>query len=119
MATVSESIIGTVKPPPFLDPTKYGDYTTGITAFISNLLKLLTIVAGLWALINFLLAGLAFLTSSGDPKLVENAWKQIYMSILGLLVIVLAYALTALISYILFGDASIILHPKVYGPGIQ
>jgi uncharacterized membrane protein len=112
-------IFGTVSPPPFMAITKYGSYQTGITAFISNLLKFLTIIAGVWALFNLIMAGFQYLSSQGDPKMVENAWKQIYMSLMGMVVIVVAYALTALISYILFGDASIILNPKIYGPGIQ
>jgi uncharacterized membrane protein len=111
-------IIGTVSPPPFMKDS-YSDFKSGITAFVSNMLKLLTIVAGLWALINFVLAGLAFISAAGDQKIIENAWKQIYMSLVGLVVIVLAYALTALISFLLFGDPSIILHPKIYGPGIN
>ena len=111
-------LFGTVSPPPFLAQTKYGDYTTGVTLFISNIIKLLTIVAGIWALINFVIAGLGFISASGDQKIIENSWKQIYMSLVGLVVIVLAYALTALISFLLFGDASVILNPKIYGPGI-
>lgn len=111
-------VVGKVKPP-FFFIGKYATYQTGITAFISNIIRLLTIVAGLWMLINFILAGLQFISSQGDEKAVAAAWNKIYNSIIGMVVIVVAYALVALLSYLLFGDPGFILKPTISGPGIQ
>ena len=108
-------VIGNVSPPPFMKGTYVG--ITGITAFISNVVKLITVIAGIFVLINLLLAGLQYISSQGDPKAVESAWSKIWMSLIGMVIIVAAFVLTAIISYILFGDASFILNPKVYGPG--
>lgn len=105
---------GSVTPPEFF---KYGSYETGLTAFISNIIKFLTIVAGLWALINFVMAGLQYISSQGDPKAVEQAWGKIWMSLIGLIIIATAYGLIALLSYLLFGDVGLILRPRIYGPG--
>ena len=110
-------IVGKVTKP-FFFTGEYETYQTGITAFISNIIRLLTIVAGLWMLINFILAGLQFISSQGDEKAVAAAWGKIYNSIIGMVVIVVAYALVALLSYLLFGDPGFILHPKISGPGI-
>jgi hypothetical protein len=110
-------VIGNVKPPSFMTG-QYSSFQTGITAFISNLVKLITVIAGIFVLINLLLAGLQYISSQGDPKGVEGAWNKIWMSLVGLVIIVAAFVITAIISYILFGDASFILNPKVYGPGV-
>jgi len=96
---------------------KYGDFTTGIPFFISNIIRLLTIAAGLWALVNFILAGLKFISSKGDPKATEEAWSNIYNSVIGLVVIAVAFALTSIISWLLFGKADFILNPEITGPG--
>lgn len=121
LADTSTDIVGKIKPPSFFDPSSggYGGYQTGITAFISNIIRLLTIVAGLWMLINFILAGLKFISSQGDEKAVASAWSKIYNSIIGMVVIVTAYALVALLSYLFFGDAGFILNPKITGPETQ
>lgn len=97
---------------------EYADFQTGITKFISVVVNLITIIAGLYALINFLLAGLQFISSQGDSKATAEAWNKIYNSVIGLVVIAVAFALTALISYLLFGNAGYILNPEITGPGI-
>jgi len=115
---VADDVIGTVTPPAIIDDG-YGGYQTGITAFISNIILLLTIVAGLWMLINFILAGLQFISSRGDEKAIASAWNKIYNSIIGMVIIVVAYLLVALLSYLLFGDPGFILNPKIFGPVTQ
>jgi len=116
LLAVGDDVIGKVKPPAIIEEG-YGSYDKGITSFISNIILLLTIVAGLWMLINFILAGLQFISSSGDEKAIASAWNKIYNSIIGMVIIVVAYLLVALLSYLLFGDPGFILHPKISGPG--
>ena len=108
-------VVGKVKPP-FFFIGKYATYQTGITAFISNIIRLLTIVAGLWMLINFILAGLQFISSQGDEKAVAAAWNKIYNSIIGLVVIAVAFGLISLISFLLTGNAGTFLNITIYGP---
>lgn len=110
-------VIGNVNPPAFMKGS-YANFNPGITAFISNLVKLITVIAGIFVLINLLLAGLQYISSQGDPKGVEAAWNKIWMSLVGMVIIAAAFVITAIISFILFGDASFILNPKVYGPGV-
>jgi len=117
--TSTDDIIGTVTPPGiFGSGSKYSFEGGGVAFFISNIVRLLTIIAGIWMLINFILAGLAFISSQGNEEQVKNAWNKIFNSIIGMMVIVIAYALTALLSYLLFGDPSFILNPKISGPGL-
>jgi len=90
---------------------------TGPIYLISNIVKFITIAAGLWAFINIILAGIEFISATGDPEKTANAWKKIYMSLIGLVVVVAALSITAIVSQILFGSATAILNPVIYGPG--
>lgn len=99
----------------------YGDYNNpsgGLVGFLSNIIKTLTIVAGIWTFFNLLLAGFDFITAQGDPEKIQNAWQKIFNSLLGLVIIVASFTIAALLGWLLFKDATAILSPKVYGPGI-
>jgi len=85
----------------------------GLILFISNLIKIATIVAGIWVLFNFIMAGYIYITSEGDTAAANKVKDQVTSSVIGLVIIVGAYTLIALISYFLFGDAGFILSPKI------
>jgi len=117
MSEVSTDIIGTVKPPSIFVSGKYSFAGGGVAFFISNIVRLLTIIAGIWMLLNFVLAGLQFISAQGNDEQVKNAWNKIFNSMIGMVIIIVAYALTALLSYLMFGDPAFILNPKLTGPG--
>lgn len=94
-----------------------GDPGGGLIGFASNLIKLIMVLAGIWSFLNIIFAGFNYITQSTNPEAIANANKQIYMSLLGLVVIVGSFALAGILGYLLFGDASAILSPKIYGPG--
>ena len=95
----------------------YGGVATGLPTLIGNLIGLITTIAGIAVLINFLLAGLDFITASGDPKRIENAWRKINMSLIGLIIVVVAFLITGIAGKLLFGSYSAFLTPKLFGPG--
>ena len=64
-----------------------------------------------------MIAGFSYVTSAGDTKKIEAATAQINMSLIGLVVMVAAAAVTGIVSYLLFGSATAILSPKITGPG--
>ncbi len=105
-------LIGTITNP----ITAYGDLPYA-TVFLSNVIRLITIAAGLYAFINFVLGGVSFISSAGNPEKISSAWQKIYQSIIGLIVVVLAFAFAALMGLLLFGDATAILQPSITGPG--
>jgi len=110
------SVFGVINPPQGVD--KYnaqvpGADGIGIIIFASNIIKLVTIVAGLIVFINFILAGYNYITADGNASAHEKARNQITMSVVGLILIVMAYTITALISLFVFGDAGYILNPVV------
>jgi len=88
----------------------------GLVLFFSNVLRLVFLAAGVYALINFIIAGYQYMNSAGDSKILLAAWNRIWQSLLGLVIIVGSFALAALFGYLIFGDAGYILNPKIYGP---
>lgn len=92
--------------------TKFGELT-GIVVLINTALKILFIVAGVYALFNIVIAGIEFINAGGDAKSVTKAWNRIWQSLLGLVIIVSSFLIAAIIGIILFGDPTYILNPKL------
>lgn len=116
--TSALSIFGRIETPPGVE--KYGGIAyggTGLIDFLSNIIKLIAVGGGLFSLINLILAGLGYISASGDPKKTAAAWSKIWMSLVGLLIIVSSFVLAAVFGYIFFGKWSAILAPQIYGPG--
>jgi hypothetical protein len=114
---MSDIIGGITPPPPFQGGAgQYGGYQTGLIAFFNNVIRLLIVVAGIWAFINLILAGYGFLGAGDDPKKIEAAQQKIWQSMFGLILILSSFVLVAIFGYLLFGDPTIILKPKIYGP---
>ena len=112
---MADNPFGQIVPPePFA--SKYGGYETGLISFLNNILRLMIGVAGIYAFLNFIIAGYGFMSAGGDPKAVGRAWSKIWQSLLGLLIIVGSFVLAGIFGYLLFGDATAILKPKIYGP---
>lgn len=114
-------IIGKVTPPPGVSKwiqreAGTGGAVPGLVSFLNALLKLVIIVAGLYALLNLILAGYGFMSAGGDPKGVQNAWAKIWQSLVGLLIVASAFVLIAIFGWLLFGDPWAIIVPKIYGP---
>lgn len=117
VAAAVDTGIGTINPPPGVDKWQVKAQSQGadigLIYFMSNMIKLFSVVMGIWVLYNGILAGYLFLNSSGDSGTFEKARTQITQSAIGLLVIVMAYTLTGLVGLIFFGDAAIFLNPKI------
>ena len=114
------SIFGNIKNPLGNTFTEAGDYSSvqgGLGLLITNLIKLTTIGAGIWFLINVITAGVMYIGSNGEAERITIAWAKIWQSLIGLLIIVASLTLTAIISKVFFGDYSTILNPVIYGPG--
>lgn len=106
------TIFGTVNPP----YEKYGTVFEGLVPFLNNILRLVVVIAGLFALFNLIIGGLGFMAAGGDTKQIEKSWSRIWNSLVGLIFIVGSFVLAAIFGYLLFGDAMAILNPQIYGP---
>jgi hypothetical protein len=115
MRELAQNFIGNVNPPPGIN--RYGNLLEGgPTGFITSLLRLLIVVAGLFALFNLVFAGYAFMSAGDDPKKVAGAWGKIYLSLLGLAVSAGSFVLAAIFGRIIFGDYNALLRLRVFGP---
>lgn len=95
---------------------EYGRDVSNFGTFIANIIRLLIVAAGIFAVFNFVLAGYGFLSAGGDPKRVADAWTKIWQSILGLLFVAGAFVIGMIVSQILFGDPREIFRIRIYGP---
>ena len=111
----SGGIIGEVKPPP-IEGFK-GLTEGGLTTFINNILKLLIVGAGIYSVINLVLAGYAFMSAGDDPKKVAGAWQKIFQTLIGLAFAAGAFVLAAIFGQLIFGDPTALLQLKIFGPG--
>ncbi len=95
----------------------FGTVEQGAIGVLLNLVfNVLIVVAGIYALFNFILAGYSFLSAGDDPKKVESAWSKIYLSVIGLLFTAGSFVLAAIFGRLIFGDASALLSPAIPGP---
>lgn len=114
LLAATSDIVGQVTNPL---PSAYQGVTSGgLINFLTNILRLVFVAAGIFAFINLVIAGFQYMSAGGDAKQLEQAWGKIWQSLLGLILVVGSFALAALIGFILFGDAGFILSPKIYGP---
>lgn len=113
-----EEIFGNIQAPPGVAEinAQAGDSGIGIIIFFSNLIKLIAIVAGLWTMLNFILAGFTYVTSSGDSGAIDKIGTKLTLSVVGLGLIVASYTIAAVIGLIFFADASFIINPQIPSP---
>lgn len=113
------NVFGQIKPPAVVEDS-YGvlGAGAGLTGFISRLIVVVTIAGGIWALFNVLLAGFSVITASDDSKKLGEMSSKITNTFIGLLVMVAAPLIAALIGLFFFGDAGFLLQPVIQGaPG--
>ena len=110
----SADIFGTINAPKGVD--RYGSATEGgLILFVSNIIRISTVVAGIWVMFNFIVAGWKYISSTGDNKAPAEASEMMTHSLIGLAIIVGAYTLAALVGLLFFGDATYIINPKLTG----
>jgi len=106
-------ILGSIKAP--VDnayfQAKNGD---GIFMLLSNIFKLAGAIAGIFFVVQIILAGYGYLSASGDPKKAEAAFAKIWQSLIGLLIVSAAFVLASFIGKILGIDN--ILDVTISGP---
>ncbi|MCK4588585.1 hypothetical protein KAT60_02090 [Candidatus Woesebacteria bacterium] len=113
---LANNLFGEVKPPANIVGFE-GLREGGLTTFINNILKLLIVGAGIYAVINLVLAGYAFMSAGDDPKKMEGAWQKIFQTLIGLAFAAGAFVLAAIFGQLIFGDPDALLQLKIFGPG--
>jgi len=96
------------------NPTKYASTQgQGLFTFISNLLKFAAVIAGIYMVAQLIFAGFQYISANGDVKKTEQAWAQIWQSLLGLVIISAAFVIAGVVGRL---TGINILNPTIYGP---
>jgi hypothetical protein len=66
--------------------------------FMMNIIQLLVTLAGLLAVIFFVLGGIGYITSSGNPEKLDSSKKTLLYSAIGLAVTIGAFVLTNIVT---------------------
>jgi hypothetical protein len=112
LLAVDSNPFGTVTPPSPL--AKYGTNPGGaIGTLIQYVIWILIIGAGIYALINLVLAGYSFMSAGDDSKKVAGAWAMIWQTMLGLALSAGAFVLAAIFGQLIFGKWDFILNPVI------
>lgn len=94
-------------------PTSTITSVSQVGPFLSVVVRLLVVIAGIWALVQFLLGGLGYITAGGDSKKTQEAYQKITYSIIGLVVIAVSFIIVTILSKLLFGAGFDILNPTL------
>lgn len=94
------------------------DKTVGITLnkVIGMVVNFLTIVAGLWFLVQFITGGLQWIGAGGDKNNTTAARDKITNSLIGLIIVVIAWAVVGIIGNMLGLD---IMNPGKLLPSLK
>lgn len=106
---IAANPFGQVKPPSAVE----GDPGLGMGGLLNTVFRTMIVVAGIWTLLNLILAGYAFLSAGDDSKKVAGAWTKIWQSLLGLAFAAGAFVLAAIFGQLIFKDPTFILSPKI------
>lgn len=85
----------------------------GLLIFVSNMIKLASVVAGVWVMFNFVTAGFTYITAGDDSGAISKIGTKLSLSVSGLLLIVAAYTIAGIIGLIVFGDPTYIINPDI------
>lgn len=85
---------------------------SAFTFIISNVIGIMTIIAGIWFIFSFIIGAFGYLTAGGDKGKMEEAGKKLTQAVVGLVIVVSAYALMSLLGSIL-GFSFLNLYPLI------
>ena len=108
-------IIGDITPPDFIQQYN-SQHGSGLITLLNSVLNLMVMGAGIFALVNFILAGYGFITAGGEPQKIENAWAKIWQSLIGLVIVAGSFTLAGIFGKLIFNDFGAIINPEIQGP---
>lgn len=83
---------------PFANTTSEVTAVANIARVVSSVIGFITLAAGIWFLLNFILGGFEWIASGGDKHKLENAQHKLTNAFIGLIIVVASWAILALAS---------------------
>lgn len=111
--TDPNELVGDLKIPKGVDLINQDAGGIGVILFISNMIKFVIILGGIWALINIIFAAFTYLAGNGKADSHTKVKDGFTMSIIGLILMIVAYTVAALVGQIFYGDPNFILNPTL------
>lgn len=111
----ADNLFGTIEAPEGVKAyqAKVGPDEIGIILFFSNIIRLITIFAGIWTMLNFVLAGWIYITGADDKDAGSKVSTKMLNSVMGLAIVALSYTIAALVGLLIFGNAMYIIQPEL------
>lgn len=97
-------------------PSGLGSDIDVLQQIISIVLRTMIMFAGIYTVINVLLAGYSYISAAGDPKRISDATSKIWHSVLGFIIAAGAFVLAGLIGELLYGDSNALLQLRYFSP---
>jgi hypothetical protein len=105
------SPFGPIAPPPTTYSSEHG---SGLFLLINNILLITVSAAGIFLIVQLILAGYMYISANGDVKKTEQAWAKIWQALIGFIIVALSFLVAAIIGKITGVNP---LQPIIYGPG--
>lgn len=118
-AVDTEDVFGRLEAPPGTERFQAqmeDSQDIALILFLSRMITLAAVVAGLWVFLNVILAGYHYIFAGGDSGTHTKVKDYLTNSALGILLILTAYTIAAILGLLIFGDATFILNPVLEGP---
>jgi len=87
-----------------------GEALAAITKIISSIIGIMTIAAGIWFIFQFLSGGISWITSGGEKGKLTEARDRITNAFVGLIIVVMGWAILALVGQ--FFGYNILINPE-------
>ena len=107
-------IFGQIQKPVSTEYGQLADTSAGLVSLVNNLLGLITTIAGIFTIVNFIIAGYLYLSSNGEPQKIIAAGNKILQSAIGIGLVAIAYVIAAIVGKILFNDPTRLLQPGIF-----
>ncbi|MEX0896302.1 MAG: hypothetical protein WDZ94_05240 [Patescibacteria group bacterium] len=95
--------LGSFEPPTqqWSDNTDTDGVLSNMENFLSTIIGLLTVIAAVYFIFNFLIAAVSWVTAGGDSGKIQSARDRIIQSTIGMIVVVAAYGIVGLVGAVL------------------
>ena len=94
-------------------PQYAGTHGEGLFVFLGNVLKLVGTIAGIYMIVQLIMAGYTYISANGNEKMTTQAWNMIWQSVLGMIIIASAFVIASVIERL---TGIKIISPVIYGP---
>lgn len=76
-------------------------FSGGLSSIISNILGIITLIAGVSFLVYFILGAINWITSAGDTNKIQTARQQVLNAVIGITITAISYPAVYVISQLL------------------